>query len=174
MSQLCPCGSQKEYTTCCEPYLLEKETPSTAEALMRSRYTAHVMVNTDYIINTTHSSTRKNHSAKEIEKWAKNSQWQKLEIISKTWGGVQQDKGEVEFKAHYLDAKNVKYTHHELSYFAKEADNKWYYITGKINPLPSDLNKVEKSIKPLNENVKIGRNDPCSCGSGKKYKKCCG
>ena len=60
MSQLCYCGSQKSYKDCCEPYILGEKNPSTAEDLMRSRYSAYVVVATDYLIETTHSSTRSN------------------------------------------------------------------------------------------------------------------
>lgn len=178
MSQLCHCGSQKSYETCCEPYILGKKNAPTAEALMRSRYSAYVVVATDYLIQTTHTSTRSNFSATEIENWAKTSEWEKLELISRMWGGAENKKGEVEFKAHYLDKNKNEVVHHELSYFAQETDGKWYYISGKIDPSPKDvdasLEKLRTQVTPSDPNKKIGRNDPCPCGSGKKHKKCCG
>ena len=37
-----------------------------------------------------------------------------------------------------------------------------------------DLERLLNPIKPIRADKKVGRNDPCPCGSGKKYKKCCG
>ncbi len=176
--QFCHCGSQREYSSCCEPYILGKKNPPTAEALMRSRYSAYVVAATDYLIKTTHSSTRSDFSVKEIENWAKTSKWQNLELISRMWGGIENHKGEVEFKAYYLDKSGKEIIHHELSYFAKENDNQWYYINGIINPttknIDASLKKLEAQNALKNSTKKVGRNDPCLCGSGKKHKKCCG
>ena len=148
MNELCKCGSQKEYKICCEPYILGHKNAPTAETLMRSRYTAHTLINIPYLLDTTHSSTCHEYSAKNMEEWAKNSDWQKLEIISRTWGGINDTKGEVQFKAFYFNQKRQLIVHHELSYFAKE-DDKWYYITGKINPTKKELNKIEDNITPI-------------------------
>jgi SWIM/SEC-C metal-binding protein len=38
----------------------------------------------------------------------------------------------------------------------------------------SDLERLLNPIKPRRVEQKLGRNEPCSCGSGKKYKNCCG
>ncbi|MDR1126989.1 MAG: SEC-C domain-containing protein, partial [Treponema sp.] len=48
----CPCGSGKQYTDCCEPFILGVQKPLTAEALMRSRYTAYTVHAVDYIVST--------------------------------------------------------------------------------------------------------------------------
>jgi SEC-C motif-containing protein len=53
--------------------------------------------------------------------------------------------------------------HTERSRFVKESD-RWYYVDGLL-PTPVTYRREEE---------KVGRNDPCPCGSGKKYKKCCG
>jgi len=52
----------------------------------------------------------------------------------------------------------------------------WYYIIGFELDKPEDISDLEKMIDPPKPVMsdKIGRNDPCPCGSGKKYKKCCG
>ncbi|MDW7598315.1 MAG: YchJ family metal-binding protein [Nitrosomonadaceae bacterium] len=56
---LCPCGNaNKEYTDCCAGYLKGCKDPTTAEALMRSRYTAYTLGNEDYLLSTWHPSTR--------------------------------------------------------------------------------------------------------------------
>ena len=102
---------------------------------MRSRYSAYATCAIEYILRTTHPSTRKFHDAQAIEQWAKQSKWQKLEIIA-TGKGLQTDKnGTVEFKAYYLDAEGQPQTHHELSNFRKEL-GKWFFVDGKI--LPAD------------------------------------
>lgn len=128
---------------------------------MRSRYVAYCLEDIDYILATTHPSTRSQYSAKDLGRWAKENQWQKLEIISKTLGGPNHEGGQVEFKAHFLNPSGKKEVHHELSDFSK-VEGKWFFVKGKLNP----------KDKPMD--TKVGRNDLCPCGSGKKYKKCCG
>ena len=55
-----------------------------------------------------------------------------------------------------------EYVHHEIASFRRE-QGIWMYVTGRMNPKP-----------PPRQVDKVGRNDPCPCGSGKKFKKCCG
>jgi SWIM/SEC-C metal-binding protein len=52
----------------------------------------------------------------------------------------------------------------------------WHYIIGFEFDKPEDISDLEKALNPSEpiRSEKIGRNDPCPCGSGKKYKKCCG
>ena len=58
-SILCPCGNaHKEYTDCCARYLSDRESATTAEELMRSRYTAYTFEDEDYLLATWHPSTR--------------------------------------------------------------------------------------------------------------------
>lgn len=151
----CHCSSGKPFSDCCEPFLSKDTLPDSAEKLMRSRYSAYVTENIDYLIHTTHSTTASDYKKSDLAHWAKSSQWQKLEIIS-TQDGLKTDAtGFVEFKAYY-QSKGVNTIHHEKSLFMKESD-KWFYVNGN-SP----------------EQAKIKRNTPCPCGSGKKYKKCCG
>lgn len=98
------------------------EVPSVPEELMRSRYTAYVLVDVDYLLNTTLPSKRELYSRREVERWAKNSHWQKLEI-------VETSESIVEFKAYYRDKKLRSFVHHERSLFEKQ-DGKWYYADG--------------------------------------------
>lgn len=113
------------FSMCCEPFILGLKFPETAEQLMRSRYTAYVNVSIDYLIQTTHVSTRKLYSRKEIENWAKTSKWLKLEVINST-------ENTVEFKAHFVQGLNSPEIHHELSTFIQE-NGKWYYVDGEFN-----------------------------------------
>lgn len=159
MSQ-CPCGHEKSFNECCEPLHLGSKQANTAEELMRSRYSAFVKGAVDYIIETNHADTRHELNREEVEHWSKASKWQGLEIV-KTEAGLDQDeKGMVEFRAKYT-VEGQPVVHHEKGDFQKVA-GRWYFVDGEI---------IRESFK--REEPKIGRNDPCLCGSGKKYKKCC-
>lgn len=161
MSQ-CPCGSGAEYNECCEPYIRGEKNPETAELLMRSRYSAYVNVEIDYLFETLHPDNREDHDAKNARDWAQSSDWMGLEILSTEKGAADDTEGVVEFCATYRQ-KGARLKHHELATF-KKLDDKWYFEDGaQVKP---------EQVK--REGKKVGRNEPCPCGSGKKYKKCCG
>lgn len=127
----CYCCSGNKFEDCCQPFISGTAKPPTAEALMRSRYSAYVTVEVDYLLRTTHPSTRKFHDAESIKQWAKSSSWQKLEIISTIDGSPKDKKGMVEFKAYYLDEHQQPQIHHEHSNFLKEL-GKWFFVDGKV------------------------------------------
>jgi SEC-C motif-containing protein len=158
----CPCGSGKNYATCCEPFHLGKAKAETAEKLMRSRYSAYVVANVDYIGRTNDPRTADNFDREAAEVWAKKSEWLGLQIIATKAGQPGDSSGEVEFKAKFkMEGKES--THHEVSLFRFEPkENQWYYTDGK------EFRDPIQRAEP-----KVGRNDPCACGSGKKSKKCC-
>lgn len=166
-NKLCNCNSGLEYNNCCELYISGKKIPDTPEQLMRSRYTAYTIANIDYIFDTMRDSALKEACPKESLKWAKNSKWLGLKILKSS---IDKDNitGDVEFIASYI-IENKKHDLKEHSKF-KKYDGKWYYV-GTIADYISNQNKVE-TVR-LTDEQKIGRNDPCFCGSGKKYKKCC-
>lgn len=122
--EICPCGSEKTYNDCCN--IIHKDLPkaSSAEELMRARYTGYVTQNIDFIYNTFHVTSRKFQDKKEIEIWAKECKWMFLEIIKSTVNTV-------EFKAHYIDSLMNTQVHHEKSTFKKVQDS-WYYLDGVI------------------------------------------
>jgi SEC-C motif-containing protein len=158
----CPCGSKLQYSQCCEPVIKGEQLATTAQQLMRSRYSAYAMKELDHIYQSTHPSKRDNYDEKGTRNWSEKSQWEGLEIISTKAGEENDTTGTVEFIAHFTYRNNKQY-HHESADFIKE-EGKWYFNEGHMVPQ-----------KPLvRENPKIGRNDPCTCGSGLKYKKCCG
>jgi SEC-C motif domain protein len=157
----CPCGSQKPYAECCEPLLLNISFASTAEQLMRARYTAYVKNAIQFVLDTTLQEKRKECDEKAIRDWSLNSQWHKLEIISTSNGGPEHIEGTVEFIAHFTEYGVLKNLH-EKGLF-KKINGQWFYVDGEI----------QKSKPFIRADVKISRNDPCLCGSGKKYKKCC-
>ncbi len=161
MTDLCPCGTQKNYSDCCEP-LINGAKAETAEQLMRSRYVAYTQVNMDYIQSTHDTATRAELDLDVAQQWASNSDWIGLEIVNTEDGQATDAKGTVEFKAHYR-VNGERQQHHELSEFIKK-DGEWFYHDGKM----PELKQVRRDAP------KVGRNDPCPCGSGKKFKKCCG
>ena len=120
----CYCGSGGLFENCCQPFLNATQTPDNAEALMRSRYTAYCLHNADYLLQTTHLSTRKLHSKKDILAWATQNTWLKLEVIKAT-------ETTVEFKAFYLDGGLQTHCHHEKSTFKKQGNN-WFYVEGSF------------------------------------------
>jgi len=158
MFENCPCGSGKLYANCCKPYIKGKENAPTPEALMRSRYTAYVMHEIDYIINTCKENVKLKRE--NIEDWSNNSVWLGIEIIS-TNIEASGDTGTVEFKSVY-EQQRLKNVHHEIASFEK-VEERWLYASGKVFSVP-----VTRS------DTKQGRNEYCLCGSGKKHKHCCG
>jgi SEC-C motif-containing protein len=158
----CPCSSGKLYSECCEPAISGKTPAPTAEALMRSRYTAYAKGEIDYIIASTHVEQRADNDPKAIKEWSESADWQKLEITRTEAGGPKDQEGLVEFTAYFAE-NGINKTHHEIAQFKKDKDQ-WFFYDSRIIPHQPYIRKDAK-VKP---------NDPCSCGSGKKYKKCCG
>lgn len=157
----CACGSGKEFGECCEPLIKGDALPETAEALMRSRYTAYVRGAIDYILNTVHPDKRAGHDENSIRNWSQSSKWQGLEIMSTEEGGAEDDEGVVEFLARFRDKQGPR-KHHEIARFKKH-EGRWFFFDGA----PPKVTTV------VRDSPKVGRNDPCPCGSGRKYKKCC-
>lgn len=158
----CPCGLDALYTECCGPLIKGERHAKTAEALMRSRYSAYTQVEMDYILSTTHPDQREDYDEANSRKWAAESEWYGLEIVSTEAGGEEDNDGVVEFIAKYAQ-KRMRHSHHERATFSK-IEGQWYFEDGEI--------VAPKPIK--RETPKVGRNEPCPCGSGKKFKKCCG
>ncbi|MDR2393897.1 MAG: YchJ family protein [Treponema sp.] len=161
MLKPCPCGSGLSYDACCEPYILGLKRPTTAEALMRSRYTAYVEHSIIYILDTCSKDSKDAIDVKQTRDWSEKSQWLGLKILSCTQGGPEDTEGLVEFEATY-ERDGFKDIHHEKARFKKQED-RWFYTEGEIVP---------KTI--IRSTPKIGRNEACPCGSRKKYKHCCG
>jgi len=156
----CPCGSGNTYAECCEQIISGAQPAQTAEQLMRARYSAYTFAEMDFIFESTHPEHRQGYDHAGTKEWAETAEWQGLEIIGSTRGGVDDSVGEVEFIARFIDKENSR-EHHEAGQF-KRKDGHWYFTEGTM---------VRQ--KPITVN-KVGRNDPCTCGSGLKYKKCCG
>jgi len=151
-STMCVCGSQQSYVDCCQPFHLATQQAQTPEQLMRSRYSAYVLKNAKYVYQTYASEKQAENPVKEIKDFADSCRFIKLTVID---SGYEDNLGFVEFKAHYF-YQNLYCELNEKSQFIKE-DDQWRYLDGEIHPV---------------DDIKVGRNDNCPCGSGKKYKKC--
>ncbi|MBW9256183.1 MAG: YchJ family protein [Candidatus Thiodiazotropha sp. (ex. Lucinisca nassula)] len=158
----CYCGSGVDFDACCGPILEGKAEAETAEALMRARYCAFVVNNPEFLHQSLHPDHRHDHDVNATRRWAESSEWLKLEVVDSSAGGADDEQGSVEFIATYKEQGMIR-PHHEISRFSKQ-DGNWYFVDGELVAPQTEVRKQPK----------VGRNDPCPCGSGKKYKKCCG
>lgn len=171
--QLCPCRVSPAlsfltepivYSNCCQPYhdsLLNDDTATiqaeTAERLMRSRYSAFVMLKPEYIVKTTVPAQQDLLDIKSIENWARSTNWAGLKIVEHT-PKLGKRHAQVEFKAFYTAQDGQQAAHHELSSFVKIKDKtgeRWYFLDPTIA-------------------MDVSQKQPCICGSGEKFKRCCG
>lgn len=145
-SSVCPCDSGLEYAACCRPFH-EGALAPTPETLMRSRYSAFVKVLPTYLLDTWHPSTRP--SSLNLEG---SPAWCRLTILAAKAATAE---GTVHFRACYRAGNGWGYLE-ERSRFLREG-GQWFYLDGETK---------EGVLKP-------GRNEPCPCGSGRKFKACC-
>jgi SEC-C motif-containing protein len=181
----CPCqispasqsvSSALLYKDCCQPYhdsLCHKEVDradgiyaDSAERLMRTRYSAFVLIKPEYIVKTTLPVQQNLLDINAIESWAKETDWAGLEIVEHT-PKLGKRHAQVEFKAYFNVADNaekslekIRQAHHELSAFVKadskaNHDARWYFLDPTVA-------------------MTVTQKQPCICGSGEKFKRCCG
>lgn len=154
----CPCGTGLTYDACCGQYHSGSANAPTPEKLMRSRYSAYVKNDFGYLARTMKGRAAAKFNIEDARKWAQKVEWIRLEVIQTN---MENGMGYVEFLAYFYDNKK-RHALHELSEFHFE-DDAWYYYDGCP---PKDRPPFQEAMQK--------RNDPCVCGSGKKYKKCCG
>lgn len=155
----CHCGSETTFEACCSLLITGEKLPVTAEALMRSRYSAHVVGAIEYVMATHDPETVKSVNRAHVQNWSDDADWKRLEIVKVTAGHAEDDVGEVEFIAWFI-INNALSFHHERSIF-RRIDGRWFYVAGM-------------NARPDGKNQKIGRNEQCPCGSGRKFKVCHG
>lgn len=153
----CPCGSGRDFDDCCGPIIAGAPAP-TPEALLRSRYSAFVRGELDHVEHTHAPEIRDDFNRAEAERAVSECEWRGLEVRDTS---EDVDTGTVEFMIRF-QRDGQDFYQHELAHFRRE-DGRWLYVSGEVNPKP-----------PQRRVTKVGRNDPCPCGSGKKHKKCCG
>lgn len=170
----CPCGSKESLESCCLPYLKGEAFPETAEKLMRSRYTAFTRADMDYIHKTLAPKARKGFDPVASKKSAEAAKWKGLKILSTKAGGPDDTEGVVEFTALYQYGEETV-EHHEVSEFERNDKGHWHYVDGDAHTHKEGESHQhhERPETVVRQAPKIGRNDPCHCGSGRKYKKCC-
>lgn len=151
----CPCGSALPLSACCGRFHNGQLKAPTAEALMRSRYAAFALQDSAYLLRTLHPSRRGPDEQAQIERSFAGTEWQGLVILDCIGGTENDSSGIVEFVASYQTASKRGQLH-ERSQFLRE-NGEWFYTSGTAGTISEP-----------------GRNDPCWCGSGKKFKKCHG
>jgi SEC-C motif-containing protein len=127
---------------------------------MRARFTAHCLRDYAFLVTSTHPDRRENVTEEAISQWASHVGWKFLDVHN-AWPGNTDDEGNVSFTAHYA-VRGIPQELREDAIFSK-VDGEWKYVDGHMH----------KQQPHEREQPKIGRNEPCPCGSGKKYKKCC-
>ena len=122
----CPCGSGEILQVCCGKWIVGKKSAPTAEKLMRSRYTAYVLQDVNYLVETTLPAARTPDLADSIRQWMKQVEWQQLHVLHVEAGTRSDMNGTVEFVAEFVGPSGAD-RHHECSQFKKVHDT-WYYI----------------------------------------------
>lgn len=187
---LCPCGSDTPYSQCCEPIIKGSLLAQTPEALMRARYSAFTQGEIEFVEKTNRGKAQKAFDAEAARQWSAEATWHGLHILATSPIDEKSDLGYVEFVAD-CEEQGQRYHAHERSRFEK-IEGQWFYTDGRsLNQTPENQTQNNQTSEhhhhhdgsccdhdhhpktmPAKSN-KIGRNELCPCGSGKKYKKCC-
>lgn len=122
---MCPCGSGKPYSRCCQP-LHQGRLAADAEALMRSRYSAYVLEREAYLLETWHAGTRP--ETLDLSREVPRTRWIGLEVRRHASTG--DDWATVEFIARYRIGGRA-HRLHEISRFVRE-NGRWYYLDGQF------------------------------------------
>ena len=160
LDKLCPCCSGAPFAACCEQIINGERESQSAEELMRARYSAFATGAIDFVVASTHSRTRSEIDIPYIREWSQTSTWRGLQIFDTKL--IDENKAYVSFEALFTKAGKDQ-SHREKGEFERE-HGKWRFVTGEELKNPT----------VRYETPRTGRNEPCPCGSGRKYKKCCG
>jgi SEC-C motif domain protein len=153
----CPCQSGQSFEACCGPILAGTPAP-TALALMRSRYAAYAGGDVAYLARTLAPEHRAGFDAADVSAGMHETKWLWPEILDTENCGADDSTGIVEFVARF-QTRGLARALHERSRFRRDEKDGWVYVDGEM-----DVQPVKKP----------GRNEACPCGSGKKFKQCCG
>ena len=171
---MCHCGNELPFENCCQPLIKGIKKAKTAEQLMRSRYSAFVVKDISFLKKTLSNESKKDFDEKSTKEWAEQANWLGLKILSLKKGQETDKTGVVEFVAKYKISDEVL-EHHEVSKFEKNHEGEWCFVDGDGHTHKEGESHQHKVIETyVRPEEKVGRNDPCTCGSGKKFKKCCG
>ncbi|EPY00954.1 YchJ family protein [Magnetospirillum fulvum] len=158
---MCQCGSGQSFDGCCGPLIAGERSAPTAEALMRARYTAFIRGDLGYLDRTLAPEKRAEFDRDEVGESAQEAVAVGLEVRVATGGGEADTDGTLEYIARFK-MRGQPHLHHELATFRRQ-DGEWVYVDGTVSP-----KTAPRTV------TKVGRNEPCPCGSGKKFKVCCG
>ncbi|WP_408022684.1 YchJ family protein [Stappia albiluteola] len=122
----CPCGSRKTTGECCGPFLARDALPETAEQLMRSRYSAYVAQDIDYLEATLWPALQRHFDRAATAAWSAENHWIGLTVLETREGGARDSRGTVRFIARYLAGGELR-EHREHSLFRRKA-GRWYYV----------------------------------------------
>jgi len=153
----CPCGRGPTFAACCHPILTRQTPAPDAERLMRSRFTAHVAHDFEHLHRTVLETSQEPYVA---DPQAGGTKWTRLEIHTHE-KGAKPELAYVDFTAYYQEDDGEKALHEKAEF--QRVDGTWFY-TRAVRQGPAPIRSTH---------AKAGRNDPCPCGSGKKYKQCC-
>jgi SEC-C motif domain protein len=120
----CPCGSGRPFSECCGPLLAGEPAP-TAEALMRSRFTAYARRDAAYLRHSWHPSTR----PAELD-FESDLHWRRLQIVDTAAGGPDDAEGVVQFRASYRSNAGAGLLE-ERSRFVRH-EGRWVYLDGQV------------------------------------------
>ncbi|MBE9403019.1 YchJ family metal-binding protein [Brachybacterium sp. p3-SID1565] len=124
----CPCGSGDTFGSCCGPVLTGKRRAATAEALMRSRYTAFTTQDLEHALASWHPDTRPDRA--DLARSLADTRWLRLDVRGTTGGGPFDDEGTVEFVA-IARTEQGRRELHEISHFTR-VDGSWLYVRGDL------------------------------------------
>ncbi|WP_020683292.1 YchJ family protein [Marinobacterium rhizophilum] len=124
----CPCQSDKLYRDCCEPAISGKRPATTAEGLMRSRYSAFSLGLASYLIDTLAPERRQPGERGALKRQFRHTRWTGLRIMDVQAGGEQDTVGMVEFEAFYVSEAEPGRLHERSSF--RRDQGRWYYVTG--------------------------------------------
>jgi SEC-C motif domain protein len=127
LNLICPCGRDIKFIDCCARIHNDIKLANTAEDLMRSRYSAFVVANVDYLLISHAKETRNTFNQKKTKNWTNSVIWNKLEIICTTNGLINDKDGYVEFKAFYIENGFLDCIHGK-SRFVRDSFNNWMYL----------------------------------------------
>lgn len=154
----CPCGLGL-YAQCCKPLHQNQQVASSAQQLMRSRYSAFALGEIDYIVKTTAIEQQAALDCAAITAWSQSNQWLGLDIVAVN-EQLDRSHAQVEFIAHFCATKSSPTQvaakaeqHREVSYFVKH-NAAWYFLDPTLDQ--------QWAMKQT-----------CLCGSSKKFKHCC-
>ena len=125
---VCPCGGVPQGSplgSCCGPVLSGEVVASTAEALMRSRYTAYALGDADHLFRSWHARTRPDDVTPDPR-----LRWVGLTVLDVVGGGVEDAEGAVEFRAQWVSDDGGplrRGEEHERSRFVRRA-GRWVYL----------------------------------------------